>query len=120
MDPIYVILTSKPGVFRTEVGAEVEIIETYDYVFYGRALAVFSIARLQGDIRLIVTEETPPYVVNRVPSKFLEKFASLDAARKELGHLTRFGSMESTLTLRANNTTGAATGSGSETVFMEQ
>ncbi|WMD18899.1 ferredoxin [Achromobacter seleniivolatilans] len=119
MDPVYVILTSKPGVFRTEVGAEVDIIETYDYVFYGRALAVFSIARLQGDIRLIVTEETPPYVVNRVPSKFLEKFASIEAARKELGHLTRFGSMESTLTLRTNDAAGAAPGSGSETVFME-
>jgi hypothetical protein len=39
-------------------------------------------------------------VVNRVPSKFLEKFSSVEAARKELAHLTRFGSMESTLTLR--------------------
>lgn len=100
MEPTYVILTTKPGVFRTDVGADVEIIETYDYVFYGRALAVFRIARLHGDTRLVVTEETPPYVVNRVPSKFLEKFSSVEAARKELAHLTRFGTMESTLTLR--------------------
>ncbi|MGE8618610.1 MAG: ferredoxin [Achromobacter spanius] len=100
MDAVYVILTSKPGVFRTEVGSDVDIIETYDYEFYGRALAVFCIARLHGDTRLVVTEETPPYVVNRVPAKFLEKFASVEAARKELAHLTRFGSMESTLTLR--------------------
>ena len=100
MGAVYVILTTKPGVFRTEVGDDVDIIETYDYVFYGRALAVFRIARLHGDTRLIVTEETPPYVVNRVPSKFLEKFSSVEAARKELAHLTRFGSMESTLTLR--------------------
>ncbi len=101
MGAVYVILTTKPGVFRTEVGDDVDIIETYDYVLYGRALAVFRIARLHGDTRLIVTEETPPYVVNRVPSKFLEAFASVEAARKELAHLTRFGSMESTLTLRA-------------------
>lgn len=77
-----------------------DILETYDYAFYGRALAVYRIARLHGETKLIVTEETPPYVVNRVPSKFLEKFASVEAARKELAHLTRFGSMESTLTLR--------------------
>ena len=101
MEPVYVILTTKPGVFRTEAGDGAEIVETYDYVFYGRALAVFSIALLLRDTKLVVTEETPPYVVNRVPSKFLEKFASVDAARKELAHLTRFGSMESTLTLRS-------------------
>lgn len=101
MDSVYVILTTKPGVFRTEAGDDVDIIETYDYVFYGRALAVFRIARLRGATRLVVTEETPPYVVNRVPSKFLEKFASVEAARKELAHLTRFGQTESTLTLRA-------------------
>lgn len=102
MEASYVILTSKPGVFRTEVGADVDIVETYDYLFYGRALAVFCIARLHGETRLVVTEETPPYVVNRVPSKFLEKFPSVAAARKELAHLTRFGSMESTLTLRSD------------------
>lgn len=100
MDPVYVILTTKPGVFRTEGGGDVDIIETYDYVFYGRALAQYSIARLHGETKLVVTEETPPYVVNRVPSKFLEKFASVEAARKELAHLTRYGNMESTLTLR--------------------
>ena len=101
MDPVYVILTSKPGVFRTEADeAAVDILETYDYAFYGRVLAVYRIGRLRGDTKLIVTEETPPYVVNRVPSKFLEKFASVEAARKELAHLTRFGSMESTLSLR--------------------
>ncbi|EFF77636.1 MAG: ferredoxin [Achromobacter sp.] len=100
MDASYVILTTKPGVFHTEVGADVDIIETYDYVFYGRMLAIFRIARLHGPTRLTVTEDTPPYVVNRVPSKFLEKFPSVEAARKELAHLTRFGSMESTLTLR--------------------
>ena len=37
-------------------------------------------------------------MVNRVPSKFLEAFASLEAARQELVHLTRFGSIDTTLT----------------------
>ncbi|MFY2842906.1 hypothetical protein ACOTJF_14525 [Achromobacter ruhlandii] len=49
---------------------------------------------------MLVTEETPPYIVNRVPSKFLESFVSLEAARRELAHLSRFGSMQTTLTRR--------------------
>ncbi|KOF52242.1 MULTISPECIES: hypothetical protein [unclassified Achromobacter] len=101
MESAFVILTTKPGVFRTECGPEVEIVETYDYHFYGRRLAVYSIARLRGETRVVVTEETPPHVVNRVPTKFLEKFDSIEAARKELDHLTRFGSIETRLTLRA-------------------
>lgn len=97
-DPVFVILTSKPGVYRTEADALAEIVETYDYACDGRLRAVFSIARLRGPSRLVVTEETSPYVVNRVPSKFLEAFASLEAARQELVHLTRFGSIDTTLT----------------------
>lgn len=99
-DAPYVILTSKPGVFRTEAGEQAEIIETYDYLCGGRTRAVFSIARLSGPTRLVVTEETPPYVVNRVPSKFLDHYASIEAARRELDHLTRFGSSDTTLTRR--------------------
>jgi hypothetical protein len=101
-DAPYVILTTKPGVFRTEVGEDAEIIETYDYTCGGRTRAVFSIARLARPTRLVVTEETPPYVVNRVPSKFLDHFASIEAARHELDHLTRFGSSDTTLTRRAH------------------
>lgn len=99
-DAVFVILTSKPGVYRTEVDGQAEIVETYDYACDGRIRAVFSIARLRGPARLLVTEETPPYIVNRVPSKFLESFASLAAARRELAHLSRFGSMQTTLTRR--------------------
>lgn len=100
-DAVYVILTSKPGVFHTDAGEQAEILETYDYACGGKTRAVFSIARLRGPTRLIVTEETPPYVVNRVPSKFLDQFASIEAARRELDHLTRFGSIDTTLTRRA-------------------
>ena len=43
-DAPYVILTTKPGVFRTEAGEGAEIIETYDYTCGGRTRAVFSLS----------------------------------------------------------------------------
>ena len=58
-DAPYVILTTKPGVFRTEAGEGAEIIETYDYTCGGRTRAVFSIAPV-SDTHL--TLPTTPYV----------------------------------------------------------
>jgi hypothetical protein len=36
-------------------------------------------------------DETPPQVVNHVPSKFLAKFESIERARRELQELARPG-----------------------------
>jgi hypothetical protein len=41
-----------------------------------------------------VVEETPQGTVNLVPSKFLERFDTLEAARAELRRLASFGSMD--------------------------
>jgi ferredoxin len=85
----FVILTSKRGLFRTEVGAGIEPVETYDYLFCGQPRARFVIARLHGEPRITIIDEAPPPVVNVLPSKFLPKFGSLEAARSELEQLTR-------------------------------
>ena len=69
-------------------------------MFYGRLRAVFQIIQTEADIRLVITEEAPPHIVNRVPSKFLEKFSSLEDARKALRHLTQFGNIEASLVAR--------------------
>jgi hypothetical protein len=87
----YVILTSKPGLFRTEVTAGLEPIEAYDYLCFGRKRARFVIARLAAPTRIRIVDETPPSVVNDVPSKFLEKFESVERARRELQVLARAG-----------------------------
>ena len=41
---MYVILTSKPGKFRTELVEGLHPVATYDYVFCGRKRAEFVIA----------------------------------------------------------------------------
>lgn len=97
----HVILTSKPGQFRTEVGPGLRPVEAYDYVLCGRVRAQFVIAVLEEATRVRVVDETEPATVNMVPSKFLERFGDLAGARAELQALCSFGTMETQLRPRA-------------------
>ena len=87
---MFVILTSKPGQFRTELGEGLKAVESYDYMFYGRKRAHFVIAELEGNPKVRIVEE-PSALVNQVPSKFLPKFPTLEEAREELGTLAHVG-----------------------------
>src|SRR5438552_12688494 len=84
---MFVILTSKPGQFRTEAEDGLRPIEAWDYLSNGRARARFVIAEITGTPRLTIIDETPPQVVNRIPAKLLERFASVDRARHEIESL---------------------------------
>ena len=97
---MYVILTSKPGQFRTEIGPDLQPVETYDYVFCGRKRAEFVIARLLRDAKIRIVDEAAAPVVNLVPSKLLPKFDSVEKARLELQQLVSFGDMEIDLVKR--------------------
>lgn len=94
---MYVILTSKPGQFRTELVPGLQPVEAYDYLFYGKKKAQFVIAEIAQETKVRVIDEVFPPVLNLVPSKFLEKFDSVAAARRELEHLTTFGNMQAVL-----------------------
>jgi hypothetical protein len=94
---MYVILTSKPGQFRTEAVRGLRPLEAYDYVFYGQTKAHFVIAELLEDSTKIRVIEDDTSIVNDVPSKFLEKFETTEQALKELRHLTNFGHMDTKL-----------------------
>ncbi len=87
----YVILTSKPGQFRTELGDNLREVEAYDYVAHGRNRARFVIAEVLRAGKISVVDEGTPAVVNAVPSKFFPRFDSLDEARRELGRLAGSG-----------------------------
>jgi hypothetical protein len=84
---VYVILTSKPGQFTTELGEGLEPVEAYDYVFCGRTRAKFVIATLTRDVKVRIVDASS--AVNHVPSKFLPKFDTLEEARDELNELAR-------------------------------
>ena len=94
---MYVILTSKPGQFRTELGEGMRRIEAYDYLFCGRRRAQFVIAHIEGQPKVKIIDEDSPTVVNLVPSKFLPRFDSLEKARRELESLVSRGGIEVSL-----------------------
>lgn len=94
---MYVILTSKPGQFRTEAPASLRALEAYDYLFYGVTKAHFVIAELlEASSRIRIVEDDSS-IVNDVPCKFLEKFETVEEALDELRHLTSFGHMQTEL-----------------------
>lgn len=94
---MYVILANKPGVYRTTLLDHGKIVESYEYQLYGRTRAVYSIARLDGETHVQITEEEPPCIVNTVRTKFLDKFDSIEDARAELQDLATFGSIRADL-----------------------
>ncbi len=85
----YVILSGKPGIFHTEIGADTRAVEFYDYVFHGRVKARFVIAVLERETRILVIDEGQPPTVSHVPSKLLKRYPSIAEARRELAHLMR-------------------------------
>lgn len=85
---MFLILTTKPGQFRTEPGADLKQVEAWEYAAHGRVRAQFVIAELQGEARIRIVDEGPYPVVNHVPSKFFPRFETLEAARRELHQLS--------------------------------
>jgi ferredoxin len=98
---VFVILTSKPGQFRTELSDGLTPVEAWDYVWFGRTKAQFVIARIEGSPRITIIEEEPPQVVNHIPSKFLPKYQTLAAAQQELQHLAHFSGTDAKLEKRS-------------------
>ena len=96
----FVILTSKPGKYRTEVGDGLDPVASYDYLLGGRLRAEFVIARLDGEVRVRVVDEAGPPIASDVPSKFLTKYETVEQAMAELRHLTAFGGMDTELRVR--------------------
>lgn len=94
---MYIILTSKPGQFKTEILNGLKPLEAYDYYFYGCKKAHFVIAELLDERTKIRVVEDETAIINDVPSKFLEKFESVEGAFNELKHLTTFGHMDTAL-----------------------
>jgi hypothetical protein len=91
---MYVILTSKPGQFRTELTPGLQPVETYDYMFHATRKARFVIAEITGTPHIRVVDEGEPPVVNNVPCKFLQHFETIEQARRELRTLTAFGTVQ--------------------------
>jgi ferredoxin len=94
---MFVILTSKPGLYRSEPGAGMAARELYDYLLCDRLRARFLLAEMQGPSRVRIVEEGAAGAVNDVPAKFLPTFTTLEAARAELRQLALYGDLDARL-----------------------
>ena len=94
---MFVILTSRPGQYHTEIGDGMRPCETYHYQFCGQTKARFDIVALLRDVKIRIVDETPPARINDIPSKFLPRFATLEEARAQLQSLVSFRGVDATL-----------------------
>lgn len=94
---MYIVLTTKPGEYRSEGGEGVELIASYEYLFYGKLKAIFTIAKISENARVLIIEEGPDGTTNNITTRQMEKFDSVEAAYAELEGLTNFGTIEAEL-----------------------
>lgn len=81
---MYIVLTSRPGEYRSEPTLGITPVETHDYYYGKRHVAAFVVAKLEGQARVRIVEEAAPYGANLVPTKFYEKFGSVSEAMTSL------------------------------------
>lgn len=94
---MFVILTSKPGAFVTEITEGLKPVEAYDYIFGDTRKARFVIAALDAPLRVRIVDEAAPRATNLIPSKLLETFETVEDARAELEGLVVFRSVHARL-----------------------
>ena len=88
---MYVILTSKPGQFRTEVVGGLRPLEAYDYLFYGHTKAHFVIAELLNEsTRIRVIEDDTAIALGEDVAVQTERGANTFARGDRVFHM-KFG-----------------------------
>lgn len=84
----YIILTNK-DTYQTDLNSPgIETVETYDYYFFGKLKASYSIAKVvdqNGKIK--ITENSDRSYVNHIRIKFFEAFDEIEEAREELSKM---------------------------------
>jgi hypothetical protein len=82
----YIILTNK-DTYQTDLTTDgIELIETYDYYFFDKLKASYTIAKVTDNkCKIRIIEETPDNsYINNISVKFFEAFTNIEDARHEL------------------------------------
>ena len=77
---MYIVLTSRPGQYRSEPTPGITPVEIHDYFYGARHVAAFVVAKLDGTSRVRIVDEADPDRANLVPTKFFESFDSVSEA----------------------------------------
>ncbi|MCP4385522.1 MAG: ferredoxin [Hyphomicrobiales bacterium] len=95
---MYIIVTDKPGEYRSEPGDGINPIESWKYIFYGQERATFTIGEVTDDAaRIAIIDAADKTCVNSVPNKFFGDFDNVAAARAEIEELIQFGNIDAKL-----------------------
>lgn len=97
---MYIILTSKFDEYDALPDQGICPIESYEYYFYERKKAYFTIAKVEAgalEERVSIVEVGDKGTINRVRLKFFERFDTLEKAREELNQLVSFGTIDARL-----------------------
>lgn len=106
---MYIVLTSRPGEYRSEPTPGITPVETHDYYYGTRHVAAFVVAKLDGAARVKIIEDAPPHGENLVPTKFFEKFSSVAEALASLEALVGSEHAQARLSRREPVAPAAAT-----------
>ncbi|MDA3129514.1 hypothetical protein ACFPTR_00350 [Aliibacillus thermotolerans] len=101
----FIILTNKED-YQTDLNNDgLKVIETYDYFFFDKLKAKYTIAEvLSDDIKIkLIEESNDKTYINEIPIKFFEAFETIDEAKEELNELSGPDTDFSQLKLAAKN-----------------
>ncbi len=104
---MFIVLTSRPGQYRSEPTPGITALETHDYFYGKRHVAAFVVARLDTPTRVRIVDEAGGDA-NLVPTKFFEQFESVPDALASLQSLVGGDPAAARLT-RRDDTVRAAT-----------
>lgn len=81
----YIILTNKES-YQTALDTPgIEVVESYDYLFYDKLHANYSIVKvMDSKCKIKIVEDSDKQYVNHIPVKFFESFETIDEAMEEL------------------------------------
>lgn len=94
----YIILTNKES-YQTDLTTEgIQVVESYDYMFYGKLKANYSIVEVMDPkCKIKIVEVSDRTYVNQIPVKFFEAFDDLEEARAELAMMAGTSSSDQVL-----------------------
>ncbi len=107
---MYIVMTSRPGQYRSEPTPGITPVETHDYFYGARHVAAFVVARLDAQARVRIVDESEsnddnePNEPNLVPTKFFEKFESVSEAVASLASLVGHDHAQARLSRRPPET----------------
>lgn len=84
----YIILTNKDDYATRLDSPGIEPVETYEYHFYDRCLAEFTVAKVKSEeARAVIEDKEDITKVCNIPSRLFPSFESLESAREEIQQL---------------------------------